>query len=122
TLVQAVELGRYGVTANALTPAARTAMTEGPFADAMRKPTDGSFDYYDPDNVAPLVAWLVSADSSRVTGQGFEAEGDKIAVQEGWTTGPTRRNNKKRWNAADIGPVVDALIKERRPAQKVFGS
>ena len=35
TLVQAAELGRYGVTANALCPAARTRMTEGVFTEMM---------------------------------------------------------------------------------------
>ena len=36
TLVQAAELGRYGVTANALAPSARTGMTENVFADMMK--------------------------------------------------------------------------------------
>ena len=61
TLVQAAELGRYGVTANALCPAARTRMTEGVFtemmADARRA---GAFDAMAPENVSPLVAWLAS--------------------------------------------------------------
>ncbi len=38
TLVQAGELGRYGVTANAIAPTARTRMTEGVFADMMATP------------------------------------------------------------------------------------
>ena len=38
TLVQAAELGRYGVTANALCPAARTRMTEGVFTEMMATP------------------------------------------------------------------------------------
>ena len=38
TLVQAAELGRYGITANALAPAARTRMTEQAFAERMKKP------------------------------------------------------------------------------------
>ncbi len=40
TLVQAAELGRYGVTANALAPAARTRMTEGVFTEMMATPDD----------------------------------------------------------------------------------
>ena len=42
TLVQAAELGRYGVTANAIAPAARTRMTEQVFAETMARPTTGS--------------------------------------------------------------------------------
>ena len=40
TLVQAAELGRYGVTANAIAPSARTRMTETVFADTMAAPDD----------------------------------------------------------------------------------
>jgi NAD(P)-dependent dehydrogenase (short-subunit alcohol dehydrogenase family) len=52
TLVQAAELRRYGITANALAPAARTRMTEQVFAATMQRPSSG-FDRHDPDNIAP---------------------------------------------------------------------
>ncbi|WP_352260275.1 SDR family NAD(P)-dependent oxidoreductase, partial [Psychrobacter sp. TB55-MNA-CIBAN-0194] len=42
TLVQASELARYGITANALAPAARTAMTESAMPDLVKKPEDDS--------------------------------------------------------------------------------
>ena len=58
TLVQAAELGRYGVTANAIAPAARTRMTEGPFGEMMKAPESG-FDAWAPDNVSPLVLSLI---------------------------------------------------------------
>ncbi|NBP08846.1 MAG: SDR family NAD(P)-dependent oxidoreductase, partial [Gammaproteobacteria bacterium] len=74
TLVQAVELRRYGITANALAPAARTRMTEQAFAEKMRAP-DGGFDRQSPANIAPLVVWLGSAQSSNVTGMVFDIEG-----------------------------------------------
>ena len=65
TLVQAAELRRYGITANALAPAARTRMTEGAFAEKMAAVEVG-FDVQDPDNIAPTVVWLGSADSAFV--------------------------------------------------------
>src|SRR3546814_573935 len=37
TLVQAAELGRYGITVNAIAPAARTGMTEGPFHELLKR-------------------------------------------------------------------------------------
>ncbi|WCM22787.1 SDR family oxidoreductase [Paraburkholderia bryophila] len=120
TLMQAAELQRYGVRVNALAPAARTSMTEGVFADMMKKPTDG-FDYFDPANVAPLVVWLGSAASREVTGQVFEAAGGMIAVAEGWRTGPSI-DNGARWNVAQIGGAVAALVAQREPAQRVYGS
>lgn len=50
TLVQAAELVRYGITANAIAPAARTRMTETTFAEMMKKPESG-FDAMAPKNV-----------------------------------------------------------------------
>ena len=81
TLVEAAELGRYGVTANAIAPTARTRMTEAVFAEMMQKPEQG-FDAMAPENVAPLLAWLASAQSKGVTGRVFEVSGGKISVAE----------------------------------------
>ena len=59
TLNQSAELKRYGITANAVAPQGRTGMTEEVFADMMKVPEDGSFDKFDPANVAPLICFLV---------------------------------------------------------------
>ena len=53
-------------------------------AQRMAVPEDGSFDYWAPENVSSLVAWLVSAESKDVTGRVFEAEGGKISIADGW--------------------------------------
>ena len=121
TLVQAAELARYGITSNALAPSARTLMTEGPFAEMMKKPTDGSFDYYDPANVAPLVVWLGSPLSKGVSGRVFEVAGGQVMLADGWRFGPAR-DKKARWNPAELTEVVGELIKEAVPPQKVYGS
>ena len=122
TLVQAAELARYGVTANALAPAARTAMTLAGMPDLVKAPSDGRFDHYDPRNVAGFVAWLCSAQSQHVTGQIFEVDGDRIGLAEGWVSGPDRRKGGARWEPEEVGGVVDSLLAQRRPAQKVWGS
>lgn len=121
TLVQAAELARYGITANALAPSARTLMTEGPFAEMMKKPEDGSFDFYDSANVAPLVVWLGSALSKDVTGRVFEVAGGQVMIADGWRAGPVR-DKKARWEPAELTDVVAELIKEAVPPQKVYGS
>jgi NAD(P)-dependent dehydrogenase (short-subunit alcohol dehydrogenase family) len=120
TLVQAAELGRYGVTVNAIAPAARTRMTEAVFEKTMKKPAEG-FDAMSPDNVAPLVAWLASADSKGVTGQVFEIAGGRVSVAEGWREGPAF-DKGARWDAREIGGTVRELIAKARPAMKVYGS
>ncbi len=88
TLVQSAEFARYGVTANAIAPAARTRMTEEVFAETMAAPAEGEFDAMAPENVSPLVVWLGSVDSAGVTGRVFEVEGGKISVADGWQHGP----------------------------------
>ncbi|WER48860.1 SDR family oxidoreductase [Cupriavidus sp. WKF15] len=120
TLVQAAELGRYGITANALAPAARTGMTEQVFADMMKAPEDG-FDYYDPANVAPLVVWLGSADSAQVTGRMFEAAGGMVSVADGWRTGP-KADKGARWQPAELGAAVAGLLAQAQPPQAVYGT
>jgi NAD(P)-dependent dehydrogenase (short-subunit alcohol dehydrogenase family) len=120
TLVQAAELARYGVTANALAPAARTRMTEEFFAERMKKPESG-FDTQDPDNIAPTVVWLGSAASRAVTGCIFELEAGSIMIADGWNDGP-RIDKGCRWEPEEIGVAIGELIARRRPQKKVYGT
>ncbi len=121
TLVQAAELGRIGVTANALAPAARTRMTEEAFADMMADVDEGAFDAMDPANVSPLVVWLASAESAGVTGRMFEVEGGIIGIAEGYRHGP-RVDKGARWDPSDIGPVVADLLGEAAAPAPVYGA
>jgi len=120
TLVQAAELARYGVTANAICPIARTRMTEAVFADAMKAPEDG-FDANDPSNVSPFVAWLASSDSEGVTGRVWEVTGGRVTAFDGY-----RRDGEvdlgKRWNPADLGPAIRKVLAESKPLEKVYGT
>ena len=121
TLVQAAELGRYGVTANAIAPSARTRMTETVFAEAMAAPDDPhAFDAMAPENVAPLVVWLGSAESAGVTGRVFEVEGGAVSLAAGWQHGPAV-DKGARWDPAELGPVVADLIAKAPPPAPVYG-
>jgi NAD(P)-dependent dehydrogenase (short-subunit alcohol dehydrogenase family) len=120
TLVQAAELERYGITVNAIAPAARTRMTENVFHDMMKKPEQG-FDIMDPANIAPLVVWLGSAESRGVTGRVFEIQGGLIRLAQGWRQGAWV-DKGARWEPEQIGNVVGDLIARTPPAQKVYGT
>lgn len=114
----AAELGGYGVTVNAIAPAARTRMTMGAgeaMAAQMAAPDDGSFDAMDPANISPLVVWLGSPASAAVSGRVFEVEGGRITVLDGWQRAATV-DKGERWNPAELGPVVADLI-DRSPKQ-----
>lgn len=123
TLNQAAELGRYGITVNAIAPAARTGMTTAveSMAQRMARPEDGSFDYWAPENVSSLVAWLASPLSAKVSGRVFEAEGGKISIADGWRT--TEGVDKgDRWEPAEISQAMEELLAKEVPAQKVYGT
>ncbi|MDX1498122.1 MAG: SDR family oxidoreductase [Salinisphaeraceae bacterium] len=121
TIVQAAELRRYGITANALAPAARTGMTEEVFADMMKKPDGDAFDFFAPENVAPIVVWLCSELSADVTGRVFEAAGGKLSVADGWRTGEIT-DKGDRWEPAELTDVVKKLIAESPEQQKCYGT
>lgn len=122
TLVQAAELARYGVTANAIAPAARTRMTEGAFEEMMAAVAEDTFDAMAPENVSPLIAWLVSSDSAGISGRMFEIEGDQVGVADGWQHGPTAHKGDARWEAAELGDVVRRLVAESPEPAPVYGT
>ncbi len=120
TLVQAAELGRYGITANALAPAARTRMTDGAFGDAM-KAVEGEFDVFDPANMAELVAWLASERSKEITGQVFELRGGRVWLSEGWRDGPHHEADR-RVTIEEHDQVIPRLVAERLAPKPVYGT
>ncbi|MFY9333987.1 MAG: SDR family oxidoreductase [Porticoccaceae bacterium] len=123
TLNQAAELGRYGVTANGIAPAARTGMTTAvaSMAARMAKPDDGSFDYWAPENVSPLVAWLCSEHSSAISGRIFEAEGGKLSIADGWRT-TKGLDRGAQWTPETIDEAMNTLLATEVPAQNVYGT
>ena len=120
TLVQAAELARYGVTANAIAPSARTRMTETVFADRMTAPEAG-FDPNHPENIAPLVAWLGSAQSAHITGRVFEIEGGMVSVADGWHHG-TAHDEGRRLDPTTLGSIIDRLIASAPSPTPVYGA
>ncbi|GGT31423.1 putative short-chain dehydrogenase/reductase [Nonomuraea spiralis] len=120
TQVAAAELARYGVTVNAIAPAARTRMTEEVFAATMARPESG-FDPMDPANIAPLVVWLGSAHSGHVTGRVFEVEGGTISLATGWRHGPGV-DRGARWSPEEVGAAVAGLLEAAPAPGPVYGA
>ena len=123
TIQAAAELKNYGVSVNAIAPAARTRMTVGAggaMAEAMAAPEEG-FDAMAPENISPLVVWLGSAESKDVTGRVFEVEGVKIPVAEGGRHGPSE-DKGDRWDPKEIGPVVATLLEKAEIPTPVYGA
>ena len=120
TLVQAAELGRYGITANAIAPSARTRMTEEIFTD-LAAPGEGGFDVGSPENVSPLVVWLGSPESRDVTGRVFEVKGGRIAVSDGWRD-DAEVDKGSRWSPDEVGAAVHQILSKAPAPQKCYGT
>ena len=107
TQIAALELGRYGVTVNAIAPGGLTRMTEDLQLDEeMAK-------RFAPEWVAPVATWLVSSQSSDVTGQVIESNGGLLGVAEGWTRGP--HITEPPIDPHEIDGIVRDLLGKARP-------
>jgi NAD(P)-dependent dehydrogenase (short-subunit alcohol dehydrogenase family) len=117
----AMELDRYGVRSNAITPAARTRMTTDTpgLADAVKAPDDASqFDVWDPANVSPMVGYLATADCP-FTGETFFVQGDVVARFESHTIDLAISNHGDRWTVDQLAKEAQGLVpKERRGGPK----
>ena len=82
TTIAALEMRRYGVTVNAISPLARTRMTEG--IAGIGAAAEGGFDPRDPVNASGLVAYLASDAASWLSGQVFRVDGNRVQRLRGW--------------------------------------
>ncbi len=80
TLSTAQGLSRYGVTANAICPRARTAMTAEAFGEADAANT--GLDPLAPERVGTLVTYLASPASHEINGQVFVVYGKMVALMD----------------------------------------
>lgn len=115
TLVEAMELGRYGVRANCLAPLARTRLTRQTpgVGDAVAPPEDGSFDLFHPGNVSPLVAYLAAADCP-FTGGVFHVGGNEVGLYGGWHLGDDAViTSDGRFTVDELAERAPALLEGR---------
>lgn len=122
TIIAAQELSRYGVTVNAIAPAALTRMTESLASLGFQNASeDGNkFDPFAPDNISPLVVWLASSESRNITGRVFDVVGGHIDVAEGWHAGPSI-DNDRRWKAEELTNLIPDLVARSRPNADMTG-
>jgi NAD(P)-dependent dehydrogenase (short-subunit alcohol dehydrogenase family) len=103
TVVNAMELHRYGVRANCIAPVARTRLTmQTPgMGEAMQQ------HLFDPENVSPLVAVLASA-GCPFNGQVFSIYGGSVGIYAGWSIADSV-DTDDRWTAESLATAMDKL-------------
>jgi len=117
TVIAAKELGRYGVTCNAIAPAAITRMTEDLGMGQVQD--DAMKEQLSPKHIAPIVCWLASPLSAGVTGRVFDVTGRMLSVSEGWHRGPSIENPDD--DPVVLGEAVKDLVAQARPNANMFG-
>lgn len=113
TVIAAMELARYGVTVNAVAPAALTRLTEG------LMPAQANIDLR-PEHVSPLVAWLASPEAQEITGRVFDVGGGKVAVAAGWHIGPATFK-EGLWTVEEMRTLVPELVARAAPNANMMG-
>lgn len=117
TITAAMELARYGITVNAISPGALTRMTED-LGYGAGAPPAGEWNPRDPANIAPIVVWLGSREAKDVTGQVFESTGGRLTVFERWHRGPAI-DPKRRFDPKELGPIVKDLLSKTRAPDRI---
>lgn len=115
TVIAAMELERYGVTVNAIAPAALTRMTENL---GMGQAPEEIKERMAPRWIAPIVTWLASVESGGVSGRVFDVTGMTLAVSEGWHRGPSVEPVD---DPTLLGPLVEELMASARPNADMQG-
>jgi NAD(P)-dependent dehydrogenase (short-subunit alcohol dehydrogenase family) len=116
TIIAAKELSRYGVTVNAIAPAALTRMTEDL---GMGQVEGDAKEDLSPRHIAPIVCWLASPLSASVSGRVFDVTGRMLSVSEGWHRGPSIE--KPDEDPEVLGHAVLDLVAQARPNANMFG-
>ena len=110
--IVAMEMARYGVTCNAIAPAARTRMTESAYGQIsdMSATDDTTFDFWHPDNVAPFVTFLCSDDAGDISGKVFGVQGDAVEIYQPFTSAAFIQNDGAAWDPAVFKDRVPELF------------
>ena len=110
TRTVAIDMGKYGVTCNAIRPNAGTRMT---LSDDMRQAAQrsGRTEYIDmmeahkPEDIAPLIVWLASDASAHVNGRNFFVQTGKIALY----SEPVQEREMVKQGAFTIDELFDKM-------------
>jgi 3-oxoacyl-[acyl-carrier protein] reductase len=114
TSTAARALGRYGVSANAICPRARTAMTADVFG-AAPDVEEGGVDPLSPDHVVSLVKFLSSPAAARVNGQVFIVYGPQVTLVSAPVAEHRFIADGSAWEPAQLSGALENYFADRDP-------
>jgi len=109
TMVWAREMEKYGMTANAIVPMARTRMTmQTAGLGGMFEKKEGEFDEMAPENVSPLVVYLASDAAQNINGRWLSIRGGKL---ESWLSPQLAKTIDigRKWKPQEIAQRIKEL-------------
>jgi NAD(P)-dependent dehydrogenase (short-subunit alcohol dehydrogenase family) len=119
------EMAKYGVTANAIAPIARTRLTVEATPSTAgimgREVGKGEFDPFAPQHISPLVAWLASDDAKDVHGEVFRVGAGTVWLMQGWHS-VGKASKRAVWDAAELGTALKAELAKGATAKEDMGT
>jgi NAD(P)-dependent dehydrogenase (short-subunit alcohol dehydrogenase family) len=119
TIVMARELERIGVRVNAVTPTARTRLTDTVATGGFMDKKEGEFDRFAPENISAVVGWLASDRSEGVTGQVVKVMGGQVQLLAGWRP-VSQIDADHEWTIASFDAIADSLFAKTGKGVPVF--
>ncbi len=119
TYTWALELARYGIRVNCISPAATTRMTQtARGADGKR----AEMPFWDPALNAPITAYLISDEGDWITGQVFATGMERLGIMHQPSYGPTLMReggwdveSVRRWFRQGMGNKLEPFGLAKRP-------
>lgn len=117
TLSMARAMARYGVTANAICPRARTAMTEHVFGAAPESGAEQATDPLAPEHVSPFVAYLASPAAAAISGQVFVVYAGMVALLAAPVVERRFDCAGDTWTTGELATAVGGYFADRDPGR-----
>ncbi len=116
TLLHSLELGRYGVRVNCISPGARTRLSldlPAGIQSLTRRdtPAPDAFDPWHPSHQAVVVAYLASA-GCPLTGQVLTVRGSTVTVSHNWSLGEHVSKENAGWTVDELARALGELCFE----------
>lgn len=112
TIVHSLELGRYGVRVNCISPGARTRQSlhlpGGLKSLTQDTPAPGAYDPWDPIHQAVVAAYLATANCP-LSGQVLTVRGSTVTVNHNWSLGDHVSKDNAGWTVPELARALEKL-------------